>query len=365
MAAKKTNPAPAIRSIYVIAGKDAFRVRRQVELLLERLLTPEQRAMALYQPKTLEAKASDVLDELRTLPFLTPRRVVLLEDAELFLRSDNEEGENESEKPSSRSSKGGPSKKGVHVRKAPPTNREMLEKYFDAPSSCGVLVLTVKSWPSNTKLAKKLPAVGELIEIEELKRYQLPAFVVQCARDEFKKSIATEAAELLVEWVGDETGALHSEIEKLAVYVDRKAAITIEDVESLTGHNRVLGAFDVIDKLVTQNLAGAIDSLRQMFAADKSAEYTVIGAFAYHVRQLISARMLHEQGMSEDQIVRQLRVPRFRAATLFRQVGRMDLRVLGGLLCDLARLDYAGKSGRAQIPTAMEQWVIQLSGRMG
>ena len=331
MAAKKTNPVPAIRSIYVIAGPDAFRIRRQVESLLDRLLEPEQRGLALYQPKSQEATPAGVFDELRTLPFLAPRRVVLLEEAGDFIRD----------------------------------NRELLEKYFDAPSSCGVLVLTVKSWPSNTKLAKKLPAVGELIEIEEIKRYQLPAFVVQCARDEFKKSIAMEAAELLVEWIGDEPGALHSEVEKLAVYVDRKAAITIEDVESLTGHNRVLGAFDVIDKLVTQNLAGAIDALRQMFAADKSAEYTVIGAFAYHVRQLISARALHEKGMSEDQIVRQLRVPRFRAATLFRQVGRMDLRVLGGLLCDLARLDYAGKSGRAEIPTAMEQWVIQLSGRMG
>lgn len=331
MAAKKSNPAPAIRSIYVIAGKDAFRIRRQVELLLDRLLKPEQRELALYQPKTGEAELREVLDELRTLPFLAPRRVVLLDDAGDFISE----------------------------------YREGLEKYFDAPSSCGVLILTVKSWPGNTKLAKKLPAVGELIEIDELKRYQLPAFVVECARDEYNKKIEMEAAELLVEWVGDEPGALHSEVEKLAIYVDRKTAITIEDVESLTGHNRVLGAFDVIDKLVAKNLSGALDALRQMFAADKSAEYTVIGAFAYHIRQLILARALQEKGMSQDQIGRQLRVFGGRAATLFRQAAKVNIHTLGGLLCDLARLDYAGKSGRAQIPTAMEQWVIQLSGRMG
>ncbi len=331
MTTKKSMSVPAIRSVYVIAGPDSFRVRHQVESLLDRLLEPEQRALALYQPKAQEATLAEVLDELRTLPFLSPRRVVLLEDAGDFVRD----------------------------------NRESLEKYFDAPSLCGVLILTVKSWPSNTKLAKKLPAIGDLIEIEELKRYQLPAFVVQCARDEFKKSIAMEAAELLVEWVGDEPGALHSEVEKLAVYVDRRGTITAEDVESLTGHNRLLGAFDVIDKLVARNLSGALDALRQMFAADKSAEYSVIGAFAYHVRQLISARALQEKGTSEEQIVRQLRIPRFRASTLLRQAGRMDWRVLGGLICDLARLDYAGKTGRAEIPTAMEQWVIQLSGRMG
>jgi DNA polymerase III subunit delta len=365
MAAKKTNPVPEIRSIYVIAGKDTFRVRRQVESLLDRLLEPEQRGLALYQPKIQEATAAGVFDELRTLPFLAPRRVVLLEEAELFLRSDNEESGNESEKPSSRSSKGVPSKKGVHIRKSPPTNREMLERYFDAPSPCGVLILTVKSWPSNTKLAKKLPAVGDLIEISELKRYQLPGFVVQCARDEFKKTIAMEAAELLVEWVGDETGALHSEVEKLAVYVDRKAAITVEDVESLTGHNRVLGAFDVIDKLAARNLSGALDALRQMFEADKSAEYTVVGAFAYHLRQLIPVRALQDQGLSQEQIGRQLRLYDKRVASLYRQATQTDIRTLGGLLCDLARLDYAGKSGRAQISTAMEQWVIQLSGRMG
>jgi DNA polymerase III subunit delta len=331
MAAKKSKPADEIRRIYVIVGEDGFRVRRQVEALLDRLLDAEQRTMCLYQPKASEAQLREVLDELRTLPFLAPRRVVLLEDAGEFISE----------------------------------YREGLEKYFDAPSSCGVLILTVKSWPGNTRLAKKLPAVGELIEIGEIKRFQLPSFVTQCAREEFQKTISMEAAEMLVEWVGDEVGLLHSEVEKLAVFVGDRKAITPEDVESLIGHIRVMGAFDVIDRLASRNLSGALDALRQMFAADKSAEYTVIGAFAYHLRQLISVRALQDQGLSQEQIGRQLRLWDKRAANLCRQAGQMDLRMLGGLICDLARLDFAGKSGRMEIPTAMEQWVIQWAGRKG
>ncbi len=326
MAAKTKKSPSAVPRIVVIAGNEPYLMRRQIDSLLDRLLPPEQRPMSLYHPRAQDVQLSDILDELRTAPFLADRRVVLLEDADSFVSE----------------------------------NRERLESYFDSPSSCGVLILGVKKWPSNTILARKLTAVGSCIKIEGLQRAQLASFAVSAAKDEFGKILSSSVAQRLVEWIGDDAGHLHSEIEKLAIYVGNRSNISDKDVESLVGHSRLFEAFAVIDEVTAGRLSHAIDKLRQMFAADKSTEYTVVGAFAWHIRRLISVRSLREKGISDESIARQLRIFHGRDS-LFRQADRMDMRFLGGMICELARLDYASKTGQAEIPTAMEKLVLRLS----
>ena len=136
--------------IYVIAGKEDSIVNAEAELLLEKLLEPQQRAVGLFRAEPAEVSITDVLDELRTAPFLTARRVVLVKNADKFVSE----------------------------------NRRLLEMYFDNPCPTGILILTVKSWPAQTKLAKKLHNIGKLISVTPPKSWQLPPRLAlhPCAR---------------------------------------------------------------------------------------------------------------------------------------------------------------------------------------
>ena len=70
-----------------------------------------------------------VHDELQTLPFLGGHRLVVVDAADPFVTK----------------------------------HRAALEKYLAAPASTGVLVLDVKSWPANTRLAKLIDGNGTLV----------------------------------------------------------------------------------------------------------------------------------------------------------------------------------------------------------
>ena len=85
MSSKKKQSATL--GFYVIYGEDPFLVAGECEKLLDSILGSDDRGMALYEPKAQDAQISDVLDELRTLPFLTSKRVVLIKDAELFVKA--------------------------------------------------------------------------------------------------------------------------------------------------------------------------------------------------------------------------------------------------------------------------------------
>ena len=275
-----------------------------------------------------EVSATEVLDELRTLPFLTERRVVLVKGADKFVSE----------------------------------NRELLEKYFDNPCPTGILILTVSSWPAQTRLAKRLPAVGRLLRVTQPKRWQLPQRLIQYASDAHEKNLSEDAAELLIELTGDELVRLYGEVDKLALFAHNEKSITEQHIESLIGHNRIFGVFAVIDAVIAGNIAQAIYQLRTMFAEDKTAEYTVVGAFAFHFRRMFGAKVLLENGVGSAEIASRLRIWGDRDS-FFAQLRKVSLKQIGSILQQLAATDYAIKTGRAKAEVAAEQLVLRLAGR--
>jgi len=317
----------SVSSVYVIAGKDESLRDRKCTSLIDELLDTGERDTGLLRVRGNEAVVSDVFDELRTLPFLGSRRVVVVKGADEFISD----------------------------------NRSILEKYFDRPSPSGVLVLTVTSWDSRTRLAKRLPKVGRLISLQGVKRRQLPERVKAYAREAYGKKISTEAAELLVELSGEELSRLYGDVDKLSLLKLDGDRIEAVDVESLIGHNRMYNAFAVINAAVKGDAGKALELLGRMLAADKSAEYKLVGAFAYHIRKMFNAKVLMKEGFGRGQIARRLGVWS-NTESFFEQVAKMSLERIGGNLEQLAEIDFEIKTGRASAQSAGERLVMSLRG---
>ena len=185
-------------------------------------------------------------------------------------------------------------------------NRQLLEDYFDNPSPTGVLILTIKKLASNTNLAKKLSKCGKLISVATPKRSTLPNHLINYAQQTHNKKLDRQAAEMIVEIAGEDYGMLLREVDKLAAYTDAKKEIKIEDVQSLTGHNRLFSAFEVFDKALAGNFAAAIARFRDMLTKDKDAKFLVVGAFLSQVRKMFDAKVMLAGGINTNDISNRL-----------------------------------------------------------
>jgi len=324
--AKAIKSEKATELIYVIAGKEETLVNAQCSRLLDEIIDPQQRVTGLFSVDGDKAVVSEVLDELRTLPFLADKRVVVVRDADDFVSN----------------------------------NRDLLEKYFDNPCPTGILILTVSTWPNKTHLAKKLTQAGKLIGVIQPKQQELPAYCINYARDAHDKKLDRDAAALLVELAGDDLTRLYSEVDKLALFTDADKTITTGHIESLIGHNRLFDAFEVIDACLAGNAGAAIERLRKMFAEDKSAEYSAVGAFAYHFRRLFNVKKMLQEGLNEYQISKKLWLG-YNKDSQFALLRRLTLKQIGDQLKQLAEIDFAIKTGRAQPKIAIEQFVLRLA----
>jgi len=252
----------AARSIYAVSGDDAYLRDEVLKAIARQALGGADDVMAVARFVGDHAGLADVLDEVRTLPFLAQARIVVVDNADPFVTA----------------------------------HRKELETYAEKPSTAGVLVLSVKSWPGNTKLAKLVDKSGLAIECKTPDERELPAWLIQIAKTRSGAKLDDDAARLLVELVGPEVGLLASEVEKLAVYVGERNQIRRDDVAKMVGAGRIETIWRTIDAATTGQAGEALADLDHLLGSGEPPIKLLAGMTyslqkVHHAGQLRRARV--------------------------------------------------------------------------
>ena len=166
--------------------------------------------------------------------------------------------------------------------------REQLESYLVAPSSSGTLVLRLSSLPANTKVAKLIGKIGEIIPCEPPKD---PAgWAVSRAKSAHGVQLAPDAARMLADLIGSDLGRLDTEIAKLAIQSDG-GKVTAETVSQNVAFTREREMWDLTNAVAVGNTAEALRRWRQLIQSDSSAEFravTWLGMWLGEVQAVLS-----------------------------------------------------------------------------
>lgn len=227
---------PEARPIVAAFGDDVYLRHEVVEAAIGAALGGEADELAVRRFEGERAGLADVLDEVRTLPFLAKRRVVVVEGADPFITA----------------------------------HRKALEGFAERPSESGVLVLSVRTWPGTTKLAKTVARTGIAVDCRAPAERELPAWVARLARSRFGTTIDREAAAYLVDLVGAEAGLLASEVEKLSIFVGDRKAIGREDVATMVDAGRTEAIWGALDAALAGHAGAALAGLDRLVASGEA-----------------------------------------------------------------------------------------------
>ncbi|HSW47033.1 MAG TPA: DNA polymerase III subunit delta [Phycisphaerae bacterium] len=314
---------------YAVHGAELFLRRRAVADLIERILGPADRALALSEYDAAETMPglADVLDDLRTLPFLTDRRLVLVRAADEFVS----------------------------------LYRGDLEQYLAAPAPTGVLLLDCKSLPSNTRLHRRIAEIGQVVECKPLKAWAVPGWLIEHCRSVHGKALDARAAALLCDQIGNDLGLLDSEVQKLTLYVADRRSIGPDDVEKLTGRCREEQVWDILSAIGAGNRPKALGLWEEVWQTDRAASDRAIGGLAYTVRRLLTAKRAQEAGASRDELCKIMMI--WHDDRLTREINAFAAEELELMHTRLLEADVAGKTGAASVRSAIESFIIEMCGR--
>jgi DNA polymerase-3 subunit delta len=326
----------AAASVCAVFGDEAFLKREVLAALRRQILSGEESDFSLTTFTGKEAQLREVLDVLATITlFGDGRRVVIIEEADSFVTE----------------------------------YRSELEDYVERPAKGGVLVLEVKTWPANTRLAKAVAASGLAIECKAPNERQIKTWLTQRAKAEHQVRLEAAAADALLELVPPELGILVQEVAKLALIAGEKRVIDTQLVRENVGGWRARTTWDMIDAAADGRAADALAQLDRLIAAGEKP-HGLLPQMASSLRRfatatsLIDAAEARRQKLPLRNALSQAGVLPFKlndAERQLRQIGRTRAAKLTRwlLAADLAIKSHNSADDAARIE--LERLIVRLA----
>ncbi len=247
----------------ILLGDDEFLLQRVAQRLVDLLLPPEERKMAMTVLNGKETGADALADALLTAPFgfeVVKRRVVLLKTPPIG-----------AERATRR--KGGEGSWWHWLHQLTPNT---------------FVIVTLSPMPS-LNLLNTLNPVALLVPIPKLRPQDLAEFV-QMLAEQIGVQITKDGAGELIERVGNDPRQLANEIEKLALIVGAGGRITVDLVRQSVP-SLAMDVFDLVNAVTEGNASKALKVLERLLH-QREQPMRILGLLARQFRLLLQARLL-------------------------------------------------------------------------
>ena len=317
----------AIRPIGVVFGDDIYLVQESIAAVARAIFPDRNGDQAISRFPGADAKLATVLDEVRTLPFFSRKRLVIVSDADPFVTK----------------------------------YRKDLEAFAEKPGVKGILLLHTKVWLSTTRLAKIVENVGFAIDCTSPKEGELVPWLSQVARTKFDAQLGAPEARLLLELVGPESGILMSELEKLTIYAAETKRIEKTDILKLVGAGRVETIWKTLDAALGGQGPLALDHLDTLMAAGEEP-VGLLAAMSANLLKLHHAGRLRAARLNVDEACRLAGIPSFAVEKTRKQHAQLGPARVDQLPATLQRADLDLKGGSTLEPRViLESFLIRLA----
>jgi len=176
--------------------------------------------------------------------------------------------------------------------------------------------------------------------------------------------VTSQAANALIELVGNDLRALDHELEKLAAWANYARPIGLEDVRTLVSAAREADVFALVDALGMRRRQEALRLVERLLAEDKHELY-LLTMIARQVRLILTAKELFEERQASlDEISKATGVrAQFLLRKLLDQAKQFTFEELQTLLGRILLLDQSFKTGRLEGPLGLDLLVLEICQR--
>lgn len=311
-----------IAPFYLLHGKEHYYLDALCDLLMERVIPPQERDFGQIVFYGADTTAMRVVEAARQFPMMISRQLVVLKEAQMM---DKIEG---------------------------------LSLYLDAMMPSTVLVVCYKTVNDPTKSAKgidkrtsfykKACQSGVVFESEQAPDYRMPS-VIEAFMADRGLEIAPDAAGLLAEFSGVNLQKIAVEVDKLMkVLPPGTRTVTAGDIEANIGMSREYSVFELTKAL---SLKDSLKCFRiAHFYAQSPKRYPLVvtlAALSSHFIKLLNIAAMEQSGMSQSQALASLGINAFFSKEYSTALRNYPLSKLMNIIPILKEYDMVSKgSGR-------------------
>ena len=313
--------------VFFLHGSDEFRKREAVDALVEAHLDPSTRDFNLDVVSASETDVEALGSMLATPPMMADWRVVVL--------------------------------RGVQAMAGAPRARKVILETAQAPPE-GLAVILEGTVPKGSKARfyQDLRKAARSSAFDELSTNDVPAWVMEWARETHGVEVEEEAARALAAGLGADLGALAREVEKLALRVGDGAAVTVDVVREAGTRVPQQDRWQWMDRVGERRFREALEGLPILLGHGESAVGLVVGLGTHLLR--VGAAREGGKGALEAALPPN---QKWLASRLAGQARHWTRPALEAALIDLRRTDRLLKSSPRPPEDVLEEWLLRQMAR--
>jgi len=306
-----------VPTLLLLHGRESLLIDELLDRLT-RACFPDPAQAALDRESLVgEATTADaILGAAASLPFLAARRLVIVREAGALPAREAERFLAEMER-----------LRGAAGAWPPPS---------------AAVVFAAQALDARAPLRKAVPPEAQ-VEVRAPTGRALVGWLQARARG-LGVELTDEAAELLIDLVGEEPGRLAGELEKAWLYAGERR-IDVAEVRTVVGETRVRRLFELTRALEGGEAGAALRTLDALLTGGEEP-LGLLAQVTRHVRELWQAKGWAEQGRAVPELARQLRRPPKAVEALLARAGAIPEARLGRALAECWEVERRLKSSR-------------------
>lgn len=323
-----------VSPLYVCYGTEKYQINEFIALLEKHVVDEEQRDFAMAAFDLSETPIESVIEEAETLPFLVPRKLIVVKDASVFTAG----------------------KDGGKVEH----RLDSLTAYMANPAEHSVLVFVVQGekLDERKKIVKAIKAAGTVLSFMPMGSGELASWAVKQA-EKRGCTMSREAADALIAASGVQMAALAVELDKLCLYAGNGGVIDESAIEQLVARTTEQNVFAMVEYIAGLKLEQALDIFYELLK-QREEPIKIAALIARQFRIMLQVKELGRQSYSQQQMASQLGLHPYAVKIAGEQARRFETAKLRQVLSELAQLDHQMKSGAIDKVLGIELFLLRL-----
>lgn len=320
--------------VYYFYGSESFMIEALKQALVEHSMPEGDQETNLSIYDLEEAAIQEVITDAETYPFFGELKLIIASNADFLLAK--------------------PGK--TEVEHYP----DVLINYLDNPAPYTILVVIApyEKVDERKKVVKQLKKKAKVVACEPLKEWNMQQVIASIA-NEHGVQLSEDVSDYFTEKIGTDLMLIHSEMEKLALYVGEGNTVRLEDAEIMLSHQENSTALQLVDAVIAADLAKAIEITRDL-QKQKEEAIALLALIASQFRTLLQVKILRQKGYNQKQMASHLKIHPYVAKLAMNRQAKFETRELEQALLLLSETDSQIKTGKMDKTLAFELLLYRL-----
>jgi len=319
-------------NLYTVLGEQVVLCEKKIAEILEK---HQLTAADMNSYDMRETPIQNALFDLQTVPFLCPKKAVLVKNPEFLTGKD--------------------SKNQIH-------DLNLLSSFLENPITDNIMIIHApyEKLDERKKLVKLLKKKSEFIKFEKNTEESLKQWVKNRLMDK-EIDFEADAIQLLLKLTQAKIDLLDQELEKIDLYFLSASSkkLTTEIVQLIVTRQLDDNVFLLTDAL-TQHKVKEAYKIYQDLLAQNEEPFKLLILIGTQFRLMKHIIQLSRQGYTEANIAKILGVHPYRVKVIGHQAQRFKLEVIEAYIYQISQMDYKIKTGSLQKELAIELLILNL-----